>query len=264
MARRCRCRPADRPRCAAVVGGNQILGGADRRLGDEAARQCHRPHGGRGRAGRGARQAVALRARALVRTALRRTDFLRPAARCLRCDGVGAAGAAAAAGGSAGRPVRVGDRLCGAQHAARAQQSAARDRAGTPADHAFPAGRPRGQAARRRPRPRRRGTRDRQLSRRLSALHAARTRQRARKARHRLAGARRFCSRPASDGERGRSLRPGAHRRVGARQRAVPSGDRGAQAAAGAARDRPALRLYRSQARLSIDQLRPCSASSMR
>src|SRR3546814_18948810 len=32
---------------------------------------------------------------------------------------------------------------------------------------------------------------------------------------------------------------------------------RGAQAAAGAARDRPAFRLYRPQARLPVDQLRP-------
>src|SRR3546814_1724917 len=54
-----------------------------------------------------------------------------------------------------------------------------------------------------------------------------------------------------------RSRRPGADRRIGARQRAFPTGDRGAQAAAGAPRDRPAFRLYRPQARLPLDQLQP-------
>ena len=64
LAERRRRRQPARPRCAALVGDDEILGSADRRLGDEAARQRDRPHGRRSDAGRGAREAVALRARA--------------------------------------------------------------------------------------------------------------------------------------------------------------------------------------------------------
>ena len=249
VARFGRCRSPDRSRRGAFIAICQSLGAADRLDGGEAQRRRHRraggSHGARGSEG----QAVAFRALALVRTAIRRRALHRAAARCGGSDGGSAARAAIAARRPAARSLRHRHRFSRASRAATPQFAARSGGDRAPAGVSLFGSR---RAAAGAGPPRRVGVRrpgDIELSRRVSAVHGRRAGRRAGGAQDRVAQPRRFPGPGAAATGRRECRRQGrADRWIGARQRPVQARHRCVEGTPGAPPDRSPLHLHRSLA----------------